>query len=304
MNKSNDYIKEIQQTIHKYFTAFRMPLSIVDKENKTIFCLPHCGENVWPSKNNRMCLDNYYSFSMITSTKLVIMEKSLYLGIIPISYDMYILIGPIMPHTYTLSELLVGLSKDYTEEEIITYYNINNEIGFIDSMRFSYIVSIISEACLGNAVDPNLLLEGRIIANQVPSMEMKTNSIERTLSEKTNLLLAKEEYSLFSTKCERYIQNHLKEKITAQELAIALNVSERTLYRTFKEQFNLSPNDYIQKKKLLNSLHMLTKTNMNISEISSYWGYSSQSHYSKAFEKQFHKTPGQYRKELKNKPVD
>ena len=296
MSEKSIYLKRLQKLLYTYFAASKIPLSILDRKNKTIFCLPTCDDNTWPSKNNQIALDNFYDISQINDPTLLILEDVYYLGIIPIEFDLFIYIGPVMPHLYTLAELLVNLSDIYTENEIITYYHVNSECGFMDNIRFSNIISILCGLLLRKTYYAEDLLKNRIVIEKLPLLEPKARPIKENLEASTAYIIDTEKAFLFSVKCDRFILSHLREKITAADLATAVNVSERTLYRQFNEDFNMTPNDYIHYKKVSKSLEMLLQTNMTISEISSYWGYSSQSHYNKAFEKVFKMPPGEYRK--------
>lgn len=296
MSKKSKYIETIEEVLKKYFAAIRIPVSILDKNNKSHFCIPPCEDNSWPEKNNVLC-QSYYKFSQIKTPTLIIKDSEFYFGIIPIDYSLYVILGPILPTKFTLSELLQGLSNIYTEKEIVTYYHVNSDAGNMDNIRFSNIFALLSGSLLHQTFYPDQLFFNRIIVDRLPIALRRSTSSPQIKEENSKYLIKLEENSPFSIKCAKYIESHLRERITASDLAEALNISERSLYRLFKQNFTLSLNDFIHHQKMNKSLEMLLTTDMTISEIASYWGYSSQSHFNKTFEKFYKKTPGEYRKE-------
>lgn len=94
----------------------------------------------------------------------------------------------------------------------------------------------------------------------------------------------------------KYIKKHLFSKITVSKLEKELGVSRRTLLRHFKETLGQSPSDYIMSEKLEAATHLLANSKTELIDIATMLCFSSQSHFTSAFQKKYQCTPLQYRK--------
>lgn len=97
-----------------------------------------------------------------------------------------------------------------------------------------------------------------------------------------------------------YIQHHLSEPISTEDIARALFISRSRLSVKFKEETNENLVDFILKEKTEEAKRLLRYTDKTSVAISAYLGFSSQSHFSKVFKKYTGKTPNEYR-DLHNK---
>lgn len=102
-------------------------------------------------------------------------------------------------------------------------------------------------------------------------------------------------YSKATRKAINYINSHLQEKITLNQLAQAAGLSVGRLSHLFKEETGLTPLSYVQKEKMETAKSMLQYSSYRISEISAILGYSSESHFIKIFEKYTGVSPRKYR---------
>ncbi len=94
--------------------------------------------------------------------------------------------------------------------------------------------------------------------------------------------------------CLQYIERHIQDKITIDDLAKYCNLSKRTIIGHFSEYFHM-PAEYILQLKLKTAAYLLKNSTFSIVEISNQLSFSSQSHFSVAFKKRYHYTPQQYR---------
>lgn len=92
-----------------------------------------------------------------------------------------------------------------------------------------------------------------------------------------------------------YIQHHLSEPITAGDIAKELFLSRPYLSRKFIEETGESLTDFILKEKTEEAKRLLRYSDKSLTAISSYLGFSSQSHFSRVFKKYTGSTPGEYR---------
>lgn len=92
-----------------------------------------------------------------------------------------------------------------------------------------------------------------------------------------------------------YIQHHLSEPITAEEIAKELYLSRPYLSRKFIEETGESLTDFILKEKTEEAKRLLRYSDKSLTAISNFLGFSSQSHFSRVFKKYAACTPGEYR---------
>ncbi|SES95018.1 AraC-type DNA-binding protein [Enterococcus malodoratus] len=105
--------------------------------------------------------------------------------------------------------------------------------------------------------------------------------------------------SLIVASITGYIEEHLQEKVTLEELANQLNYSKFYLLHAFKETTQQSLYNYIKRRRLNEAAKVLLYSDQRIIEVAIQTGYQSQPAFTKAFEELFKLTPKRYR--LQNK---
>ena len=92
-----------------------------------------------------------------------------------------------------------------------------------------------------------------------------------------------------------YIDTHLFEKITLEDIAKSINISRTYLSTKFKEETSEGLNQYILERRIEEAKEMLLFTNLSFQEISTQLNFSSQSYFIKCFKKVTDLTPKQYK---------
>ena len=92
-----------------------------------------------------------------------------------------------------------------------------------------------------------------------------------------------------------YVQNNLSKPLDVDELAKALFISRTHLAAKFKKETGMTLTDFILREKVEEAKRLLRYSDKSLSLIADYLGFSSQSHFTKAFKKYTSKTPGEYR---------
>ena len=95
----------------------------------------------------------------------------------------------------------------------------------------------------------------------------------------------------------KYINEQFGDTISIKELAKNANVSINTLERHFMQTLNISPSEYIKKKRLANAAKLLSK-GYTVSEASSQSGFSDYSNFIALFKKTYGVTPLKYKKNI------
>ncbi len=92
-----------------------------------------------------------------------------------------------------------------------------------------------------------------------------------------------------------YIDRHIYEEITVIGIAKALYISQSTLERRFKEALDLTPLEYIRKKKLVLAAQLL-RDGKTVLTAGTSVGYNDNSYFIELFKRYYGVTPYQYKK--------
>ena len=92
----------------------------------------------------------------------------------------------------------------------------------------------------------------------------------------------------------QFIQNNLNKSITVQEISEVACMSKASFYRYFKNEFGMSPVEYINKERVKKATKLLCKAGNNVTDVSYALGFSSLSHFIKLFKDHTGITPKQY----------
>lgn len=106
-----------------------------------------------------------------------------------------------------------------------------------------------------------------------------------------------EKHHLFQHTCA-YIQKHLEEDISIDQVCGALHISRSRLCRIFKELTGSTFCEYLKQQRLRRGRLLLTSTDMTIEEISSKCGFQSSAYFSTVFKAEIGLTPSAFRKEF------
>ena len=92
-----------------------------------------------------------------------------------------------------------------------------------------------------------------------------------------------------------YIYHHISEPIKTEDIANSLYLSRPYLSKKFKEETNENIAEYIIKEKINEAKRLLRYSNKSLTQISSYLGFSSPSHFSRVFKKYTNLIPSEYK---------
>ncbi len=92
-----------------------------------------------------------------------------------------------------------------------------------------------------------------------------------------------------------YIQHHLSEPITTEQIAEHLFMGRTRLSANFKAESGMALAEFVQRQKLEEGKRLLRFTDKSAAAIAAYLGYSSSAHFTTVFKKYFGCTPAEYR---------
>lgn len=91
-----------------------------------------------------------------------------------------------------------------------------------------------------------------------------------------------------------YIQQHLTEKITVDNICRKAYMSRNEFFKWFKQQFGITPLDYINKERIKLAKQLLADRKNSITTVSLQCGFSDANYFVRLFKKTEGITPGAY----------
>ncbi len=107
--------------------------------------------------------------------------------------------------------------------------------------------------------------------------------------------------SSYTEQCKDYIYKNYNHKIYLEEIAEAIVISPGHLSRVFRQDMDMTIQEYIQKFRVERAANLLKYSEASLTEISDYVCFHSQSHFGNAFKRYMRMTPKQYRDQYKEK---
>jgi AraC-like DNA-binding protein len=95
-----------------------------------------------------------------------------------------------------------------------------------------------------------------------------------------------------------YIKSHIHEQITIDKLSNLCYMSKPSFFRCFKQEFGISPVDFIIQERIKAAKKLLKDVNVTISQACYYVGINNLSYFFKLFKRVEGITPNEYRKTL------
>jgi AraC-like DNA-binding protein len=97
-----------------------------------------------------------------------------------------------------------------------------------------------------------------------------------------------------------YIEKGLERNITREELAEIYHMNPVYFSRAFKQVYDLTPMQMLQKMRVIQAKRMLEDPENTIEFISQKCGFYDASHFNRAFQKTYRMSPNQFRKSIKS----
>jgi AraC-like DNA-binding protein len=106
----------------------------------------------------------------------------------------------------------------------------------------------------------------------------------------------KEEPDNLGTQIKKYIAEHITEDFSIDEIEKEFDKSRSQIFRTFKEQYGITPYSHYLNEKLSLSKNLLINTQLSINEIALSLNFYDEYHFSKYFKQKEGVSPLTYRK--------
>lgn len=119
--------------------------------------------------------------------------------------------------------------------------------------------------------------------------------IMKTFTEKVHAIKDGNVESKLAIAVANYVQQNISSPITVEDIAKTLYISRPYLSKKFKEETGNSITDFIHNQKIETAKRLLKYTDKSLLSISTYLGFSSQSHFTHMFKKTTGMLPKAYR---------
>lgn len=91
-----------------------------------------------------------------------------------------------------------------------------------------------------------------------------------------------------------YIQEHLSEDLSLQQVADFAGFSPVHFHKVFRNATGRTLREYVEEQRIKKAAHLLLSTKMNLTQIAYECGFASQSHFSLVFKRKMKLTPRDY----------
>lgn len=98
----------------------------------------------------------------------------------------------------------------------------------------------------------------------------------------------------------KYVENHYMDKITIEDIADEVGLSQSHFMKYFKNTMGTSFIEYLNEYRLTMASRLLVSSDSSILAISAEVGYENLSYFNRTFKKRFEMTPREYRKKYTN----
>ncbi|MHC5229575.1 AlkA N-terminal domain-containing protein [Enterococcus sp. LJL99] len=107
-----------------------------------------------------------------------------------------------------------------------------------------------------------------------------------------------------SYRTAKFLEENCSQRLSMEEVANKLGYTDRHLRRVFKNEYNVSPIQYLQTCRLHLAKQLLTDTNLSVLTVAMTSGFGSLRQFNATFKTQYKLTPSQLRKKRKPTSAD
>jgi AraC family transcriptional regulator len=281
-------------------------------ENKTSFTFDTCEMNVFETHqqalNVNLVFNDFVLTSMLQGKKVMKLEGKPRFDYLP-GESVIIAPGENMQIDFPEAKsgrptqcIALEISRDLIKStmDLLNEYHpkvIENESWEIDSKTFHLINNMQLADTINRMIRISQYEEGKskdvIIDLTLKEMLVRLMQTQaREIFEKDYLTLSAKNPLANSI---YYIKSNLDKKLEIDQIAKRACMSRASFFKKFKEEFGITPSQFILNERLKRARNLLINTKYSISQACFYSGFENLSHFITAFKKQYGNSPGQYR---------
>ena len=280
-------------------------------ENRRVFNLQNCEMNVFESYQQSYQVP--LTFSDIVITSMVRGKKIMHLPgkpafeylpgetVIASANESMLIDFPEATHDNPTQCIALAVDSAYISSTINylnEYYNGNkdethdwklmfNEYHFDNDNEISELINKLIRVCSGPEKRKNIYAD--LSLKELLIRLIQSQHLSQIATQTGNTNQSRLHFVL------NYISENLTEKIPIDTLSRKAYLSRNMFFRMFKEQFGISPLDYINRERIKLAKHLLAESNSTITDVSLRCGFSDANYFVRLFHKIEGITPGMYR---------
>ncbi|NIG55599.1 AraC family transcriptional regulator [Chitinophaga sp. Cy-1792] len=281
-------------------------------ENRRIFNLVNCELNIFETHQSSYHIP--LSFNELIVTSMVRGKKVMHLSDKP-SFDYLPGETVILPPHETMiidfpeatladptQCIALAINEEYIKDTLIYLNSFHksqdehkqwklqfNQYHFQHNNEISDLISKLIRVCQSKDTAKNIFADltlKELLIRLLQSQYLEQVSLEASQATDTNSHRANFVLS--------YIQDHLTEKIAIDALSRKAYLSRNIFFKWFREQFGITPVEYINRERIRMAKQLLVNSAMSIQEVSDYCGFSDANYFIRVFRKMEGITPKTY----------
>lgn len=187
-----------------------------------------------------------------------------------------------------IQQIVNRLNEDYPKNESNDYWQLrHNEYHFQNNYELATTINKLIDVCSSGDREKDILADIALKELVVRIIQSQNLNVE----DKSTLTTGRNPLSFVMN----YIRVNINQQFQISDLAIKACMSVPTFYRAFKNEFGLSPLEYILREKIKKAKTLLADYNMTITHICYETGFSSLNYFDRQFKRIEGVTPKQYR---------
>lgn len=306
---ARNYLQKVDLTHPRYLQTL--------VENRRIFNLKNCELNIFESYKETyhvpLTFSDFVITSMIRGKKVMHLFDQPAFDYLP-GESVIVPAGETMVIDFPEAEasnptqcIALAVDGHYINDTIDylnNYYNHNdekniwklqfNQYHFQNDTDVTGLINKIITVCSGSDIAKNIYADlslKELLIRLLQSQRLQQYSFESD----TNSNESRLHYVL------NYIKENISEKIAVDTLSKKVYLSRNVFFKWFKEQFGLSPVEYINNERIKLSKKLLAETNNNLQSVSDICGFSDVNYFTRVFKQVEGITPKAYQSLLHKK---
>lgn len=139
-------------------------------------------------------------------------------------------------------------------------------------------------------IDRIAALTQLLVCTLLSPQENKNQQVQTSMSQRYN--------NEFLSEIVLYIQEHIYEQLTVEDLCYEFALSRSSIQTLFKDNLDVLPKQYISDLKFAKAKQMMKESTYSLSQIAKFCGFSSIHYFSRKFKEKYGTTPSAYSKSI------
>ncbi|MFT3823914.1 MAG: AraC family transcriptional regulator [Chitinophagaceae bacterium] len=166
-----------------------------------------------------------------------------------------------------------------------------SQFHFTNDTEITHLINKLMRICSGGDIAKNIYADlnlKELLIRLLQTQQLLQISVDSSANTNQNRM----HYVL------NYIREHLTEKIAIDTLSRKAYLSRNVFFKWFREQFGITPLEYINRERIKMAKQLLTDPRNNLADVSLQCGFNDVNYFVRLFRKTEGITPGMYREAM------